>query len=83
MVTSEAAALTLYLPGPLIIALSLGSRPLAPPNREGVSQKNRLAPKLNSEDERQIGQKTTLLQHLKAIRSNLPRECLRGGKRFC
>ena len=61
----------------------LGIKAAYPAKSGGVSQKNRLAPKLNSEDERQIGQKTTLLQHLKAIRSNLPRECLRGGKRFC
>ncbi|MDE1972809.1 MAG: hypothetical protein KGI48_06485, partial [Hyphomicrobiales bacterium] len=74
---TAAPILTLYLPGTLIIASSLGIRGLAWP-QGGASLTSRLTPKLNLIYERPRGQKTTLRQYLKAIRGNLPRECLRG-----
>jgi hypothetical protein len=40
MVTSNLPALTLYLPGPLIIASSLGIRRLAKPDRRGESSES-------------------------------------------
>src|SRR6202034_240091 len=83
MVTSLLPVLTLYLPGPLIIASSLGIKAGPPGESAWASPQSRLAPQVNLERERPRGQKSTLSQHLKAIRSNLPRDRLHEGIRFC
>jgi hypothetical protein len=54
------------------------------PDQDGRGERGgRLIPTLNVKHEPQLGEKTTLVQHLTAIRRDSPRECLHKGNRFC
>src|SRR5262249_55961413 len=80
----SALALTACLPASLIITSpSLGLRRRSSHQDGWMSLGSRLDPTLHVESERDRGEKTTVGQHLKAIRPNLASRLLRLGIRFC